>query len=189
MCEYSQSKHTLSHCKYVLIFCAECPNINITNQETDDKHLNTSPSFCFHIFHLIARCTKHGRFPLTNKKSCCECQQDTASRQPTKICTTKHTLSHCKYVLIFCAECPNINITNQETDDKHLNTSPSFCFHIFHLIARCTKHGRFPLTNKKSCCECQQDTASRQPTKICTTKELVMTETTIYDFYSSFFSP
>ena len=160
MCEYPKSDHALTHWKCVLKCCAECLRINLPDQETDNQNSDTTRSIRFHIYYLIARCKKHGRLPLTDKKSCCECQQDTASRQPTKICTTKHTLSHCKYVLIFCAECPNINITNQESDDKHLNTSPSFCFHIFHLIARCTKHGRFPLTNNKSFCECQQDTAS-----------------------------
>ena len=82
---YSQSDHALPHWKYVLQCCAKCTSINITDQETDDNYPNPSPSIRFHIYHLIARCTKHGRLPLTDKKSCRKCQHDTASGQSTKI--------------------------------------------------------------------------------------------------------
>ena len=98
-----------------------------------------------------------------------------------------HALPHWKCVLQCCAQCPSINIPNQETDDKHPNPSPSIRFHIYHLIARCTTHGRLPLTNKKSCRWCQHDTASGQPTKIYTRKELVMMETIISNFHTSFY--
>ena len=89
MCAYSQSDHALPHWKCVLRCCAKCPSINIPDQETDDKHPNPSPSIRFHIYHLIARCTKHGRLPLTDKKICRKCQQDSASGQSTKIYTRK----------------------------------------------------------------------------------------------------
>ena len=69
MCANSHSDHALPHCKWVLQCFAQCPSINITNQETDDKHPHPSPSIRFHIYHLIVRCTKHGRLPLTGKKS------------------------------------------------------------------------------------------------------------------------
>ena len=65
-----QSDHALPHWKCVLRCCAECPSINLTEQETDDKHTNPSPSINFQIYHLISRCTKHGRLPLTDNKSC-----------------------------------------------------------------------------------------------------------------------
>ena len=89
MCEYSQSDHELRHWKYVLRCCAKCPSINLPDQETYDKHPNTSPSIIFHIYHLIVRCTKHGRIPLTDKKSCRKCQQDTTSGQSKNIYTIK----------------------------------------------------------------------------------------------------
>ena len=54
------------------------------------------------------------------------------------------------------------------------------------MIARCTKHGKLPLTEKKSCRKCQQDTVSGKLTKIYTRKELVMMETTISNFRTSF---
>ena len=38
MCTYPQSDHALPHWKYVLRCCAKFPRINITNQETDQKH-------------------------------------------------------------------------------------------------------------------------------------------------------
>ena len=70
MCANSHSDHALPHWKCVLIWCAQYPSINIPDQETDDKHRNPSPSICFYIYHLIARCKKHGRLPLSDKKSC-----------------------------------------------------------------------------------------------------------------------
>ena len=78
---YSQSDHVLPHWKCVLRCCAICPSINRTDQEINDQYPNTSPSIHFQIYYLIARCTKHGRLPLTDKKICCKCQQDTGSLQ------------------------------------------------------------------------------------------------------------
>ena len=89
MCAYSQSDHTLPHWKFLLRCCAKCPSTNISDQETDYQYPDTSPSISFHIYHLISRCTKHERLPLTDKKCFCEYQQDTASGQPTKIYTIK----------------------------------------------------------------------------------------------------
>ena len=89
MCTYPQSYHVLPHWKGVLQCCAKCTRISITDQETDDQYPNTSPSIIFHIYHLIALCTKHGRIPLTGKKSCRNCQQDTSSGQSIKIYTRK----------------------------------------------------------------------------------------------------
>ena len=75
MCSYPQSDHTLPHCKYVLQCCAKFPSVNLPDQETDYRSPNTSPSIIF----LIARCTQHGRLPLTEKKYFHMCKQDTAS--------------------------------------------------------------------------------------------------------------
>ena len=84
MCANSQSDHALPYWKCVLHCCAKIPSINNPDQETYDKHPNSSPSIRFCIYHLIARCTKHVRLPLSNKKSFRECQQDTASVKSTK---------------------------------------------------------------------------------------------------------
>ena len=97
-----------------------------------------------------------------------------------------HALPHWKFVLRCCAQYPSINIPDQETYDNHPNPSLSIRFHIYHLIARCTKHGRLPLTDNKSCRKCQQDTAAVKSTKINTRKELVMMEPTISNFHTSF---
>ena len=86
-----------------------------------------------------------------------------------------------------CAQCLSINIPDQETDDNYPDTSPSIRFHIYHLIARCTKHGRLPLTEKEISCKFQHDTDSGKPRKIYTRKELVLIETTIYNFHTSFY--
>ena len=106
------------------------------------------------------------------------------------MCAYSHSyqeLPHWKGVLRCCSKCPSINLPDQETDDQYPGTSPSISFHIYHLIARCTKHGRILLTDKKCFCKCQQDTASGKPTNIYTRKELAMMETTISNFHTSFY--
>ena len=68
MCTYPQSDHALPHWKCVLWCCVECLYINIPDQEKSLKHEETTPSIRFHIYHLIGRCTAHGRIPLKDKK-------------------------------------------------------------------------------------------------------------------------
>ena len=77
---YSQSDYALPHWKCVLQCCAKFPSINLTDQETEYQYTDTSPSICFHIYHIIARCTKHGRLQLTDKKCFLKCQNDSDSR-------------------------------------------------------------------------------------------------------------
>ena len=92
-----------------------------------------------------------------------------------------------KCVLRCCDDCPCINLPDQETDNQNSNTTPSIRFHIYHIIARCTDHSRIQLKDKKICYMCKQESSSDESTKIYTRKELVMTETTVYDFYTSFY--
>ena len=68
MCTYPQSRHALPHMKCVLPCCADCTFINITDQDTNKKHEETTPSIMFSIYHIIGRCTAHGRIPLKGKK-------------------------------------------------------------------------------------------------------------------------
>ena len=62
-------------------------------------------------------------------------------------------------------------------------------FHIYHLIAHCTLHGRRSLDKNKICCFCLQYLATVSPAKIYTRKELFMMDTSIYDFHTSFYIP
>ena len=100
-----------------------------------------------------------------------------------------HELPPCKCVLWRCSKCPRINLPDQETDDQYPGTGPSICVHIYHLIALCKKRGRLPLTEKKTFRKCKQDNASVQSTKIYTRKEIMMMETNIFDFRTSFYIP
>ena len=61
MCTYPQSEYALPHWKCVLRCCVDCPCINIPDQETTKKHDKTTPYIRFHIYHIIGRCTTHGR--------------------------------------------------------------------------------------------------------------------------------
>ena len=101
----------------------------------------------------------------------------------------QHRNTHLQCVLRCCSKCPSTNISDQETDYQYSDTSLLICFHIYHITARCTKHGRLPLNDRKCFCNCQQDTASKQSTKIYNRKELVMMETTISNFRTSFYIP
>ena len=65
---YPQSDHVLPHWKCVFWCCAKCPNVNIPDQEIDDQYSDIRPSIRFHNYHIIARCTTHGRLQLTDKK-------------------------------------------------------------------------------------------------------------------------
>ena len=52
-CTYPQSEHALPHWKRVFRCCADCPCINITDQETTKEHDKTTPSIRFHIYHIM----------------------------------------------------------------------------------------------------------------------------------------
>ena len=64
MYEYQQSDHELPHLKCVMRRCEKYTSADIPDQETDDKYSKISPSIFFHIYHLIVRCTLHGRLML-----------------------------------------------------------------------------------------------------------------------------
>ena len=98
-----------------------------------------------------------------------------------------HALIHRKCVLLCHSNCPCINLPCQETHNQYSDTTPSIRFHIYHIIERCTVHDRIPLKEGKICQMCKQESSSDESTKIYTRKELVMMETTISDFYTSFY--
>ena len=75
MCTYPQSEHALPHWKCVLRFCADCPCINIPDQEVSNKHDETTPTIRFHIYHIIGRCAIQGRISLKDKNICSMCKQ------------------------------------------------------------------------------------------------------------------
>ena len=68
MCTYPQSTHALPHWKCLLYFCANCPCINLPDQERDNWYSETAPLIRFHIYCIIGRCTSHGRISLKDKK-------------------------------------------------------------------------------------------------------------------------
>ena len=98
-----------------------------------------------------------------------------------------HVLPHCKCVLRCCSDFPCINIPDQETTKKHEETTPSIRFQVYHIIGSCTAHGKIPLKDKKICYMCEQESLPDKSTKIYTRKDLVMMETTISDFHTSFY--
>ena len=85
MCIYPQSAHALPHWKCVLWYCAKFPCINLLDQETDNHYSEITPSIRFHIYHIIGRCTAHGRIPLKDNKICYMCKQKSSSDNSTNI--------------------------------------------------------------------------------------------------------
>ena len=61
ICAYPQSDHALPHWKCVLRCCDNCTCINLPDQEKYNQYSCTKPSIGFHIYHIIACCTAHGR--------------------------------------------------------------------------------------------------------------------------------
>ena len=62
--------------KCVLRCCNDCPCINIPDQEIANKHDENTPTIRFHIYHIIGRCTTHGRLSLKDKTICSMCKQN-----------------------------------------------------------------------------------------------------------------
>ena len=85
MCTYPQYDHGLTHWKFVLRFCSDCPCINLPEQERKKKHEETTPSIEFHIYRIIGHCTDHGIIPLKDKKICYMCNKNL------------HQINHQKY--------------------------------------------------------------------------------------------
>ena len=102
---------------------------------------------------------------------------------------SEHALPHWKCVLRCCSDCPCINITDQEIYNRNSDKTASIRFHIYHIIARFTDHGRISLKDRKISYMCKQESSSDESTKIYTRKEIVMMETQIYDFHTSFYIP
>ena len=100
-----------------------------------------------------------------------------------------HALPHWKCELQCCDECPCTNLPDQETNKNYKETTPSIRFHIYHIIGRCTAHGRIPLKDKKICCMCKQESSPDKYTKIYTRKGLVVMETKKSGFHTSFYIP
>ena len=97
-------------------------------------------------------------------------------------------LPHCKCVLRCCAKFPSVNLPVQEIYDQYSKTSTSIRFHIYHIIAFCTTHEKSSIKWQKNPM-CKRDSASEKSTKIYTRWELVVMETTISNFHTSFYIP
>ena len=106
------------------------------------------------------------------------------------ICTcpqSEHALPHWKCVLRYFSDCPCINLPDHKTNKKHEETTPSIRFHIYHIIGRCTACGRITSKEKKICYTCEQESLPDKSKNIYTRKELVMMETKVSDFHTSFY--
>ena len=84
MCADPQSDHALTHWRYVLICSAKYQSVIIPDQEIDNQYSKPSLSIRFHVYHLISRCTAHGRLPVTDNKKFHKCKEYYISEKSTK---------------------------------------------------------------------------------------------------------
>ena len=139
-CTYPQSDHALPHCKCVLQCCADCPYINISDQETTKKHDETTPSIRFHIYHIIGCCTAHGGITLKDKKMCCMCGQiylpdqlehkDSTAIQNTSDISNTDDIHSCvtprKQNISFCATSTPPCLTLAASIKRNARTLPTY---------------------------------------------------------------
>ena len=92
ICAYPPSQHALPHWKCVLHCCYNLPPIHLIDQESDMHHSNAYPSICFHIYHLVACFTVHGRHTLDEKKICHLCVSISGYCDTWKIYTLEKSL-------------------------------------------------------------------------------------------------
>ena len=93
---------------------------------------------------------------------------------------------------VYCRVVLTVHVSillTKKTDNQNSDTTPSIRFHIYHMIPCCTDHCRFTLKYKKICYTYKQESSSDEFRKTYTRKELVMMETTISDFHTSFYIP
>ena len=101
----------------------------------------------------------------------------------------KSVLPHWKFVLHCCANFPRIDLPSQKLDQHHSKTCPMIHCYVNHFIELCSVHGILPPgQNKILACICVMLILCHLK-KIYTKKQLVMTETSIADFLTSFCIP
>ena len=100
-----------------------------------------------------------------------------------------HALIHWNFVFQFCYRFSFVDLPDQEIDDQYSDTITSILSHIYHLIASCTSRRRIPLNDKKVVACVNSIMFQNNLQKIYTRKELVMMNTTISYFCTSFYIP
>ena len=74
-------------------------------------------------------------------------------------------------------QCPHIDITSTESDQNNSYVITTINFHVYHLIALYTVHGRRPFNENKQCQLCEAPSDSIVNAKQYTIKEVVIMET------------
>ena len=100
---------------------------------------------------------------------------------------SQHSLPHRKCVLLCCNNFKHIAFPYQKSDMHQSITPTSLHFHIYHWIADCTVQGQSQISEKKIRVLCLQYQYTVTPENIYTRKELVMRETSITKFHTSFY--
>ena len=61
MCSFPSGRYDLTHWKYVIQLCTNCPSLEIPSIESDSANYNIFPKIIFHVCRLVSLCTKYGK--------------------------------------------------------------------------------------------------------------------------------
>ena len=86
-----------------------------------------------------------------------------------------------------CAQFPRIDTASQKSDKNNSNTYPKISFNLYKLVLHCKMHGRFPINENKKYRLGLSVTGSVPNSNIYTRKNLLIMETSISDFHTSFY--
>ena len=93
----------------------------------------------------------------------------------------KLCITHCKFVLRCCEQCPRLDLPNPESDQHNSNIIPIIKFHVYQHIERFTVHCRRPFNEKK------QFWDAIVTAKLYNRKYLAMMESLMVDFHQDFY--
>ena len=150
------------------------------------------PKVCIHLYYHDGKLTILYLIHINVMPHCCHIYQTGSDISMAIMCAyplPRWSLSQWKYVLCFCADWPRIDLTIQEDNINHSNTCSTVRFYDYHIIALCSAHVICPLNENKVCHLCLNHNYFVPPTKIYTRKYIVMMETSIAYFHTSFYFP
>ena len=90
---------------------------------------------------------------------------------------------------IFFLEYPSIVTTYQKFHYNTKNAYPTISFHVYGIVSRFTVHGGCHIEEKVTCVLCSTVLPAYSNIEIYSQKELVIMESSIYDFRKKFCTP
>ena len=101
----------------------------------------------------------------------------------------KNDLTHWKFVLFCFSKYPSIVNPYQELHSNTKNACPSIRFHVYKAVFCSTVHGQYKFEEKGICVLFSTVLPENSNRNFDSRKELVLMETSIYDFHKKLYIP